>query len=73
MITSQLAGQSGSILPLQWDEFTIAKKDKNVMLQWVISGEINTGYFIIQQSPDAFIWKQAGLVNAIDENKYSAM
>jgi len=56
-------GQSGP-LPLNLLSFTGEVKQNNDLLKWTTANEINTDYFIVEQSSDGSVFKMAAKIKA---------
>ena len=53
-----------SALPLKLVSFTATANNKNVLLGWKTSNEINTNYFVVERSTDGTGFTQAGTITA---------
>jgi ELWxxDGT repeat protein len=63
-----------SVLPVTLLNFTATLQANAVQLNWTTSSEINSGYFVIQRSPDGIhfndIGQEAASDNSLKEKKY---
>lgn len=55
-------------LPIELSSFTATKMDRNVMLNWISSTEINASHFEIQRSQNGYNWTKLGVVEAVGES-----
>ncbi|MEO7311948.1 MAG: ice-binding family protein [Chitinophagaceae bacterium] len=59
---------SCSALPLSWLYFRGAQSQKNVVLEWGTTNEINNGFFTIEKSLDGVRFETIGTVNASNQS-----
>lgn len=64
------------VLPVRLNLFDVQKLSSSVKIYWATATEINTDYFIVQQSVDGISWKDKGTVMAkglaANSNNYEA-
>jgi hypothetical protein len=59
---------AASSLPVKLESFTAVAKDKNVILNWAVSQEINVSHYVIEKSYDGSNFNDAGIVFAISNS-----
>ena len=63
--------QWASVLPIKLESFTAVAQEKNVLLKWVVSEEINVAKYEIECSTNAVDFKYVGHVSANNTQQYS--
>jgi ice-binding like protein len=67
-ITATIPSGGCTTLPVNWLYFRGKQEQKNVLLQWSTTSEINNGVFTIEKSSDGRSFKTVGTVNATTGN-----
>lgn len=58
----------GIILPVEFTDFTAAKLNRSVLLQWSTESEKSNDYFEIERSPDGVEWNRIALTASVGES-----
>ena len=53
-----------SVLPIELIDFFALSKEHEVECSWLTASELNSDYYLIQRSPDGFVWEDLGKVLA---------
>ncbi len=58
-------------LPVRLAEFSAAKENQAVVLQWITTEEVNADYFELEHSPDARSWRAMTRLSAKGAGRYT--
>lgn len=53
-----------TILPVNWTDFSASNQEKNILLTWITSNEVNTKSFVVEHSVDGNVFTTIGSTNA---------
>lgn len=66
---------SNVLLPVELTSFSVSNADKDNVVSWETSSEINNDYFEIERSSDGFFWESVGKVEgkgtSFEQNNYT--
>jgi hypothetical protein len=65
----QKISQNLIVLPVQWLEFAVEKRESNGLLTWRTANEQNIISYIIQNSTDGYGWKDLATINSLNNSQ----
>ncbi len=67
-VNAAIASGDCASLPIDWIYFTGKPVEKNVLLEWAVTNEVNNSYFTIEKSSNGNSFRAIATVNAKNQN-----